>query len=62
MRCDKIGNAKSVHESIAYEREVKRSARYCGPKPSIKPGTKVELMSLGDIVSYALGEQAGRDN
>jgi predicted ATPase len=56
-----IGNARSVHESIAYERQVKRVRAILTAEAFDQAWDEGRAMSLDDAVRYALEEQAGRD-
>jgi non-specific serine/threonine protein kinase len=56
-----IGNARSVDESIAYERQVK-AVRAILPTEAFDQGwDEGRAMTLDDAVRYASDEQAGRD-
>jgi predicted ATPase/DNA-binding winged helix-turn-helix (wHTH) protein len=57
-----IGNVRSVHESIAYERKVKAVRAILTREAFDQAWDEGRAMSLDDAVRYALDEQAGRDN
>jgi hypothetical protein len=56
-----IGNATSVRESIAYERQVKPVRATLTAEAFDRAWDEGRAMSLDDAVRYALDEQAGRD-
>jgi len=56
-----IGSARSVHESIAYEREVKAVRATLTAEAFDEAWDEGRALSLDDAVRYALNEQAGRD-
>jgi non-specific serine/threonine protein kinase len=56
-----IGSARSVHESLAHEREVKAIRATLTAEPFDQALDEGRAMSLDDAVRYALDEQAGRD-
>ena len=56
-----IGNARSVHESIAYERQVKAVRAILTAEAFDQAWDEGRAMSLDDAVRYALDEPAGRD-
>ena len=56
-----IGCARSVHESIAYERQVKPVRSILTAEAFDQAWDEGRAMSLDDAVRYALDEQAGRD-
>jgi non-specific serine/threonine protein kinase len=57
-----IGNARSVHESIAYERQLKAVRAILTAEAFNQAWNEGRAMSLDDAVRYALDRQAGRDN
>jgi len=57
-----IGNARSVDERIAYERQVKPVRAILTAEAFDQAWDEGRAMSLDDAVRYALDEQAGRDN
>ncbi len=57
-----IGNARSVHESIVYERHMKLVHGKLTTEAFDQAWDEGRAMSLNDAVRYALDEQAGRDN
>jgi predicted ATPase/DNA-binding winged helix-turn-helix (wHTH) protein len=57
-----IGNARSVHESIAYERQLKAVRAILTAEAFDQAWDEGRAMTLDDAVRYALDEQAGRDN
>jgi predicted ATPase/DNA-binding winged helix-turn-helix (wHTH) protein len=56
-----IGNARSVHLSIAYERQVKLVRAVLTAEAFDQAWGEGRAMSLDDAVRYALDEQAGHD-
>jgi hypothetical protein len=56
-----IGNARSVHESIAYERQVKAVRAILTAEAFDQAWDEGRAMSLDHAVRYALDEPAGRD-
>ena len=56
-----IGNTRSVHESIAYERQVTPVRAILTAEAFDQAWDEGRAMSLDDAVRYALDEQAGRD-
>ena len=56
-----IGNARSVHLSIDYERHVKSVRATLTAEAFDQAWDEGRAMSLDDAVRYALDEQAGRD-
>jgi predicted ATPase/DNA-binding winged helix-turn-helix (wHTH) protein len=57
-----IGAARSVPESIAYERQVKAVRAILTAEAFDQAWDEGRAMSLDDAVRYALDEQAGRDS
>ena len=57
-----IGNARSVHESITYEHQVKAIRAILTAKVFDQACDEGRATPLDDAVRYALDEQAGRDN
>jgi hypothetical protein len=56
-----IGNARSVDESIAYERQVKPVRATLTAEAFDQAWEEGSAMTLDDAVRYALDEQVGRD-
>ncbi len=56
-----IGNARSVHESVAYERHMKPVRGILTAKAFDQAWDEGRAMSFDDAVRYALDEHAGRD-
>jgi predicted ATPase len=56
-----MGGARSVHHSIAYERQVKPVRAILAAEAFDQAWDEGRAMSLDDVVRYALDEQAGRD-
>ena len=56
-----IGNARSVHESIAYDRHLKSVRATLTAEAFDQAWDEGRAMFLDDAVRYALDEQAGRD-
>jgi non-specific serine/threonine protein kinase len=56
-----IGNARSVHDSIDYERQVKPVRAILAAEAFDQAWDEGRAMTLDDAVRYALDEQAGRD-
>jgi len=57
-----IGNARSVHEGIAYERHMKPVRAILTAEAFDQAWDEGRAMSFDDAVRYALDEQAGRDS
>ena len=57
-----MGSARSVHLSIAYERQVKPVRAILTAEAFDQAWDEGRAMTLDDAVRYALDEQAGRDN
>ncbi len=57
-----MGNARSVDERIAYERQVKPVRAMLTTEGFDRAWDEGRAMTLDDAVRYALDEQAGRDN
>ena len=57
-----IGNARSVHDSIAYERQLKAVRAILTAEAFDQAWDEGRAMSFDDAVRYALDEQAGRDS
>jgi predicted ATPase/DNA-binding winged helix-turn-helix (wHTH) protein len=57
-----MGSARSVHLSIAYERQVKAVRAILTAEAFDQAWDEGRAMSLDDAVRYALDEQDGRDN
>jgi tetratricopeptide (TPR) repeat protein len=57
-----IGNARSVQDSIAYERQLKAVRAILTAEAFDQAWDEGRAMSFDDAVRYALDEQAGRDN
>jgi tetratricopeptide (TPR) repeat protein len=57
----KIGNARSVHQSIAYERQLKPVRAALTAEAFDQAWDEGRAMSLDNAVRYALDEQAERD-
>jgi len=57
-----IGNARSVHESIAYERQLKAVRAILTAEAFDQAWNEGRAMTLDDAVRYALDDQAGREN
>jgi tetratricopeptide (TPR) repeat protein len=56
-----MGGARSVHLSIAYERQLKAVQAILTTEAFDQAWAEGQAMSLDDAVRYALDEQAGRD-
>jgi non-specific serine/threonine protein kinase len=56
-----IGDARSAHDSIAYERQLKQVRAILTGEAFDQAWDEGRAMSLDDAVRYALDEQAGRD-
>ena len=56
-----MGGARSVHQSIAYERQVKPVRAMLPAEAFDQAWDEGRAMSLDDAVRFALDEQAGRD-
>ena len=56
-----IGTARSVHESGAYERQVKTVRATLMAEAFDQAWDEGRAMALDDAVRYALDEQGGRD-
>ena len=56
-----MGGARSVHQSIAYERHVKPVRAILTGAAFDRASDEGRAMTLDDAVRYALDEQAGRD-
>jgi hypothetical protein len=57
-----MGSARSVHLSVAYERQVKPVRAILTAEAFDQAWDEGRAMSLDEAVRYALDEQAGRDN
>ena len=57
-----IGNARSLHESIACERQLKAVREILTAEAFNQAWNEGRAMSLDDVVRYALDRQGGRDN
>ena len=58
---EEIGNARSVHESIAYEHQVKAVRAILTAEAFDQAWDEGRAMAVDDAVRYALDEQAGRN-
>jgi non-specific serine/threonine protein kinase len=56
-----MGNTRSVHESVAYERQLKPVCAILTAEAFDQAWDEGRAMSLDDAVRYALDDQAGRD-
>jgi hypothetical protein len=56
-----IGSARSVHERIAYEPQIKAVRAILTAEAFDQAWDEGRVMTLDDAVRYALDEQAGRD-
>jgi len=57
-----IGNARSIHESIAYERRLNAVRATLTPEAFDQAWNEGRAMTLDDAVRYASDEQAGSDS
>lgn len=57
-----IGNARSVHDSIGYERQVKAVRAVLAADAFDQAWDEGRAMSVDNAARYTLDEQAGRDN